>query len=129
MESKKITKEKFKNMRKQAKQIIWGRNSDIFNTVADTPFFVNFLTLQLFRFLSAIILISLTIVYTYIYVRSTIFNLSFWALLCTLLSFGFLLIGSGKQVCYQKRVELNMISFDDPKMKTTLWQTGLFFYT
>lgn len=111
--------------------VLWGdgNNFEKYNLVAKTSFFINFFWMQVFRMFSVLALFVTMCVYTYIYLRSAAFNYNFWALLSTLLAFGFLFIGSGKQIVYQKLVDRSKIVYQDPKKKSNLWKIGVFFYS
>jgi len=44
------------------------------------------------------------------------------------LAFGFLFIGSGKQVVYQKLVDNGDIEYSEIKKRSNLWRTGVLLY-
>ena len=101
---------------------------DNFNTIRNTQFFINFFWMQVVRLILLISLISIYGVYFYVYLRSFMFYYNCVAVFFTTLAFLFLLLGAGKQVCYQKLVNASKIDFNDSKKKSTLWIWGLFFY-
>jgi Ca2+/Na+ antiporter len=108
---------------------IWGDNGEKFNLVGSTPVCINFLTMQILRLISFMALTAVFGMYSYIYLRTSITQYNFWALTCTYLAFGFLFIGSGKQVVYQKLVNKGRIDYKDRKKKTNMWMIGVFFYS
>ena len=69
---------------------IYGSDYEQFNTVADTADCVPFWFLQVFRMLSLIALTLTTVCYVYIYFRSAIVQLNFWALILTTVAVAFL---------------------------------------
>lgn len=85
-----------KKSRKQLFKSVWGTRSEKYNLVTSTQVFANFLTLQIMRLLSFIALFIVFASYIYIYLRQAFGQYTFWALSATLVSFGFLFIGSGK---------------------------------
>ena len=131
----------FKKIMKKGKSkfyhAFWGDSIETFNYVAETSMFVNFFTMQLFRIISFLVLFMCFGTYGYIYVRYAIFQYNFWALTITMLAFGTLFIGSGKQKVYQylvgEKKEGNKkkkpkINYDDPKKKSNLWSWGVVLY-
>ena len=129
---KKTNRQQFKEAKEQVTKVVikavWGNNMDNFNTIRSTSRPFNFFYMQVVRLLLLISLICIFGIYFYIYLRSFMFYYNMMALLFTTLAFLFLLIGSGKQVCYQKLVEQGKIKFNDSKKKSNLWIYGLFFY-
>jgi Ca2+/Na+ antiporter len=101
---------------------------DNFNTIRDTQVFISFFWMQVVRLILLISLICIFGLYFFVYLRSFIAIYNCVAVLFTTLAFLFLLLGAGKQVCYQKLVNLGNIEFNDSKKKSTLWIWGLFFY-
>lgn len=75
------------------------------------------------------VLIGVFGTYSYIYLRISLQQYTFWALSCTLLAEIFLFVGSGKQMVYQKLVNTTKIDYKDNKKKSNIWMTGVFFYT
>jgi len=67
-------------------------------------------------------------IFFYIYVKAAIFHYIFIALFVTFLAFGFVFIGSGKQVVYQKLVNKGDINYSDPKKRSNLWRIGVLLY-
>ena len=113
---------------KQVRDFVWGKDYNSYNTVGQTQPYVNFLTMQIVRMLICLILLITFSVYTYIYVRMSLYQITYWGLTFTLLAFLCLFIGSGRQVVYQKLVEQKKIQFKNKKLKTKLWTFGIFFY-
>lgn len=69
-------------------------------------------------------------VFFYIYVKASFFHYIFISLVVTFLAFGFLFIGSGKQVVYQKLVNDKKIEYhNNKKKKSNLWRMGVLFYS
>ena len=63
--------------------------------------------------------------------KKVVFHYCFIPLLFSLFAFYFLFIGSGKQKCYQIKVnnfENYEIDFNDPMKKEDEWTIGVFFY-
>jgi len=56
-----------------------------------------------------LVMIAVFSLYVFIYVRNSYINLIFWGDLFTLLAFLLLFIGSGKEVCAQKELEIEKI--------------------
>ena len=67
--------------------------------------------------------------YIYIYLRISLQQYTFWALASTVLAFGCLFIGSGKQKVYQSLVNLSKVDYNDKKKKSNFWMTGVLFYS
>lgn len=107
----------------------WGDDPDKYNTVGSTIFFCKFELLQLTRLLSLLVLMFCVFVFFYIYVKAAMFHYVFWALFITFLAFGFIFIGSGKQVVYQKLVNNGSIDYSDKKKKSNLWRIGVLLYS
>ena len=78
-------------------------------------------------------MISISVCYFYIFVRSSPVFYNFSALVTTTLAFFFLFVDSGKQKCYQQRVDPadanHKYDFDDEKKKHTRWMLGVFLYS
>lgn len=85
--------------------------------------------MQILRLLLLIGLIGVFGSYVYIYLRVSLQQYTFWALTATVLAFGCLFIGSGKQKVYQSLVNKNKIDYNDKKKKSNFWMIGVFFYS
>ena len=125
---KKTTQKKFKKFKKSNQKRLWGADAEKYNTVGSTIMCCKFELLQLMRLLSILGLMCFVFVFFYIYVKAAIFHYIFIALLVTFLAFGFLFIGSGKQVVYQKLVDNGDIEYSDTKKRSNLWRTGVLLY-
>jgi len=125
---RKGTAKGLKKFKKNTEKRVWGDNAEIYNTVGSTVFFCKFELLQLTRLISCLGLLFCVFIFFYIYVKAALFHYIFVALFITFLAFGFLFIGSGKQVVYQKLVNQGSIDYKDPKKKSNLWRTGVLLY-
>ena len=61
--------------------------------------------MQTTRLLMCLVLISLTMCYTYIYFRAAVSQLNYWSLMSTTITFAGLFIYCGMQMVYQKKLE------------------------
>ena len=125
---KKTTQKKLKKLKKGNQKRLWGADAEKYNTVGSTIMCCKFELLQLMRLLSILGLMCFVFVFFYIYVKAAIFHYIFIALLVTFLAFGFLFIGSGKQVVYQKLVDNGDIEYSEIKKRSNLWRTGVLLY-
>lgn len=107
---------------------MWGADAEKYNTVGSTIMCCKFELLQLMRLISILGLMCFVFVFFYIYVKAAFFHYIFIALLVTFLAFGFLFIGSGKQVVYQKLVDNGDIEYTETKKRSNLWRTGVLLY-
>lgn len=110
-------------------KVIWGNDIDDLNTVGCTIRCCSFFSMQMIRLFMLILLFGSWMIYSYVYMRSVLFFYNWWASTFTLMAFTLLFIGSGKQVVFQKLVELKMIEFGDPKKKSNIWLKGVFYYS
>lgn len=97
--------------------------------------------MQFVRLIMVIILFMTTLVYAYIYMKSSVYYWNFWAVFMTFLAELFLLVGSGKQKVYQDLTEPNgqyALTIDkekkpkfkdEPEREQWMWFTGVFFYS
>jgi Ca2+/Na+ antiporter len=125
---RKGTKKTFKKFKKNNTKRMWGDDAELYNTVGSTVFCCNFQLLQLTRLLSTLVLLFCVFIFFYIYVKAAIFHYIFVALFVTFLAFGFVFIGSGKQVVYQKLVNKGDINYSDEKKRSNLWRIGVLLY-
>ena len=107
--------ERLKAIKKASMKVIWGNDIDDLNTVGCTIRYCSFFSMQMIRLFMLILLFGSWMIYSYVYMRSVLFFYNWWASTFTLMAFTLLFIGSGKQVVFQKLVELKMIEFGDPK--------------
>lgn len=109
---------------------MWGDDAEAYNTVANTILCCKygFEFLQLFRMLATLGLMFCCFIFFYIFVKAAPFHYIFISLFVTFLAFGFLFIGSGKQVVYQKLVNKGSILYSDQDKKSNLWRTGVLLY-
>ena len=82
---------------------LYGDDYEQFNTVADS--IIPFWLMQLLRIFYIFALVLFTVLYVYIYFRASLLQLNFWALITTDVAFVLLLITSGQQMVYQKKLE------------------------
>ena len=107
-----------------------GHNSDKENTVGKASMIVcgNFKVMQLIRGLLLLNSFALFLLYGYIYVSAAFTMYGFYAIATTFSAFLCLFLGSGKQVVYQKLVDLGKIDYGNKKKKSNLWLIGVFLY-
>jgi hypothetical protein len=118
-----------KKYNKESEKRVWGEDAERYNTVGSTIFFCKFELLQFTRLISLLGLMVCVFIFFYIYVKAALFHYIFIALFITFLAFGFIFIGSGKQVVYQKLVNKGSIDYSDKKKKSNLWRIGVLLYS
>ena len=107
---------------------MWGDDAEAYNTVGKVACCCKFEVLQATRLISILAMMVCVFIFFYIYVKAAVFHYLFVSLFVTFLAFGFLFIGSGKQVVYQKLVDQKLIDYSDQKKKSNLWRTGVVLY-
>jgi len=96
---------------------LWGSDYDSYNTIVETNLYIPFWIMQAIRMIFFLGLVLLNSMFVYIFMKKVVFHYCFIPLLFSLFAFYFLFIGSGKQKCYQIKVnnfESYEIDFNDP---------------
>jgi len=124
----KKSKKGFKHLKKKSIKSAWGDDPENYNTIGSVAMCCKFEILQFTRLLSILALLTCVFIFFYIYVKAAVFHYLFISLFITFLAFGFLFIGSGKQVVYQKLVDNGSIQYSDEKKRSNLWRTGVLLY-
>ena len=81
--------------------MLWGHDFNDYNTVAEKPFVISFWYLQLFRFMSFLILIILFMLYGFIYMINVFKYMTTYVCMFSILTFAILFREAGRQKCYQ----------------------------
>jgi hypothetical protein len=128
--STKTKPKKKATLRQYIFKVLWGQDYNDYNTVAHSS--IPFWYMQLFRNLAFVVLLCLIVPLIFIYVKWAFFKYETYSLLSATLAFFFLFIGSGKQKCYQTKIENpemhGSIKYEDPERKEDEWTWGVFFY-
>jgi len=121
-------KKGLKKFKKNNIKRAWGADPENYNTIGSVAICCKFEFLQFTRLLSIFALLTCVFIFFYIYVKAAVFHYLFVSLFVTFLAFGFLFIGSGKQVVYQKLADNGDIVYSDEKKRSNLWRTGVLLY-
>ena len=99
-----LEKNCFERFRAKVAIFFWGEDYNYYNTVVTPASCIRFEFMQFTRNLSLIILLVLNCLFFFIFVKRAFVTYMWYPLFSSFLAFLFLFIGSGKQKCYQIKV-------------------------
>ena len=126
----------YRRLSKRCSFSIWGKDHNDYNTVVDTIHskWFPFQCLQIFRTVALILMIAITSLYFYIFIKKAAPQYQFWALFVTTMAFWTLFVGAGRQKCYQEKLLYpekynSKVTYDDKAEKQETWIWGVMFFS